>query len=93
MLTYVAKQTATNPIRYKQNLTGAPGTEAPANDGLIIGWPYIIGCWGIIGTPVPDEAQIKKKTPKYKNGFSIFKNNIQCFGNIVYTFLLDYAQD
>lgn len=56
MLTYVAKQTATNPIRYKQNLTGAPGTEAPANDGLIIGWPYIIGCWGIIGTPVPDEA-------------------------------------
>lgn len=37
--------------------SGAPGIEAPANDGLIIGWPYIIGCWGIIGIPSPDKAR------------------------------------
>lgn len=37
--------------------SGAPGAEAPPNDGLIIGWPYIIGCWGIIGTPVPDAGR------------------------------------
>lgn len=34
-------------------LTCTPGPVAAPKGGLIIGCPYMTGCWGIMGTPAP----------------------------------------